>query len=714
MFFTFYSFLKIFFSLLICTLPIIRLFNVKFEIALPVAISLIVFIFYFFGIFFNLEIGLNFLFFIIVFACLIILSNFLKNKKEFFKKIFTPGLLIYFIWLLITYIYYNEQPVSLHDDIHHWWKADINAFKLNSLPVGEKVSNIPHYLPGVSLFSYFILKINGGLNESVALFARSAWIYAIILYLAKYTQWKNYKFLLLFSLFGFLIPNIFNNSGGISFHSLGVDILHSIIFGYAVVLIFFDKFLGNFKFKILEVICVIFSLILIKDSGSFFVLIVISLLALKLFYLNQKFFFQYTPSFILKIFKLKFSDKQINFGFFKKNLQLLKISLVTLILTILSWQVLLLLNSTRSIYNLVYLRLLKQLFFFEIEFPSKIFDIFNLWIKALFTSNILQSKYLQVSFVVFYTIIVFFLLLNRKFLKKKLYFIFGISFFLILYLVLHFLTYIFIFSDGEGYALSSFHRYLLYFTSGIFFIIVAHLLENATLNKNFNYQISIIFLFVILIISNIENYKNKSFKKNSLIQIEEDYYQKKKALEEKFKNFANNESNFSIFYNEALNNLTTDNLDNINVDLLKNFTDLYQEITILKNSHLNFIISRNIEKFSKMINTKYNDAKGICIIEGVEGSGYGYNIEIGVRIAPIKTIRIIAYDSPTNEIKKWHEHILYDSLQKCSYAIVISPNKILINYYSKYFLPSVVDYGFYKVNSTSDNSNKKYFLSFVE
>jgi len=711
MIFTFYSFLKIFLSLFLCTLPIIKIFNVKFEIAIPITISLIVFIFYFFGLFFNLEIGLYFLYFILFFFYFILFINF-QNKKEFYKKIFTPGLLIYFIWLLIIYIYYHQQPISLHDDILHWWKSDINAFKLNSLPAGEKVSSLPHYLPGVSLFSYFILKINGSLNESVALFARSAWIYAIILYLAKYTLWKNYKFLFLFSLFGFLMPNIFNG-GGISFHSLGVDFLHSIIFGYAIVLLFFDKFLNNFKFKILETTCVIFSLILVKDSGSFFALIIISLLVFKLFYLNKNFLFRYCQNFFLKTPKKKFDNNSKDYFTFRKNLQLLKFSIGTLILTILSWQILLLINSTRSFYNLAYLRLLKGLIFFEVKFPPKTFDIFYLWIKALFSSNILQSNYLQISFVLFYAIIIFFLFLNRSYLIKIKYFIFGITFFLVSYLILHFLTYIFIFSDGEGYGLSSFHRYLLYFTSGIFFVIIFFLMQNASLSKNYNYKISLIFLFTILIISNIENYKNKSFKKKTFLQIEENYYKKKEILEVKFKQFEKNEKNLTIFYNKALNNIVSDNLVDINTDILKYFTDINYEINILKNLQTDFIISKNIEKFSKIISAKYSDAKGICIIEGVEGSGYGYNIEIGVRIAPIKTIRIIAYDSPTDETRKWHKNVFYNELQKCSFAIVISPNEILINNYNNFFLTSIINFGFYKVNFTTVNSNKEYFLSLV-
>jgi hypothetical protein len=712
MIFTFYSFLKIFLSLFLCTLPIVRLFNVKFEVALPIAISLIVFTFYFFGLFLNLEIGLYFLYFTLVFIYLILFTNF-QNKREFFKKTFTPGLLIYFVWLLTIYIYYHQQPVSLHDDIHHWWKSDINAFKLNSLPAGEKVSSIPHYLPGVSLFSYFILKINGDLNESVALFARSVWIYAIISYLGKYIEWRNYKLLLFFLLFGFLMPNIFNNSGVISYHSLGVDLLHSTIFGYAIMLLFFDKYKKNFKFKILETICVIFSLILIKDSGSFFVIIIISLLILKLFYLNKKFFFKYIPIFFLRIFNIKSNDNPIDFFIFKKNLQLLKFSVGTLILTVLSWQILLLINSTRSFYNVNYLRLLKEFVFFEVKFPPKTFDIFNLWVKALFSSNILQSNYLQISFVIFYAIIIFFLFLNRNYLKKIKYFIFGITFFLILYLILHFLTYIFIFSDGEGYGLSSFHRYLHYFTSGIFFVIVAFLMQNASLSKSYNYKISIIFLFTILIIANIDNYKNKSFKNKTPIQIEAAYYEKKKILEEKFMQFENNEKNLTKFYNKAVNNIAIDNLDDLNADLLKYFTDISHEINDLKNLQTAFTISKNIEKFSKLISTKYSDAKGICIIEGVVGSGYGYNIEIGVRIAPIKTIRIIAYDSPTDEIRKWHKNKFYNELKKCSFAIVISPNETLINNYGQFFLPSVINFGFYKVNFTTVNSNKEYFLSLV-
>jgi hypothetical protein len=162
-----------------------------------------------------------------------------------------------------------------------------------------------------------------------------------------------------------------------------------------------------------------------------------------------------------------------------------------------------------------------------------------------------------------------------------------------------------------------------------------------------------------------------------------------------------------------LNNIVTDNLVDINTDILKYFTDIDHGINILKNLQTDFTISKNIENFSKIINEKYSDAKGICIIEGVEGSGYGYNIEIGVRIAPIKTIRIIAYDSATDEARKWHKYIFYNELQKCSFAIVISPNEILINNYNNFFLTSIINFGFYKVNFTTVNSNKEYFLSLV-
>ena len=73
-------------------------------------------------------------------------------------------------------------------------------------------------------------------------------------------------------------------------------------------------------------------------------------------------------------------------------------------------------------------------------------------------------------------------------------------------------------------------------------------MQNAALSKNYNYKISLIFLFTILIISNIENYKNKSFKKKTFLQLEEDYYKKKEILEVKFKQFENNEKNRSRFF----------------------------------------------------------------------------------------------------------------------------------------------------------------------
>jgi glucan phosphoethanolaminetransferase (alkaline phosphatase superfamily) len=155
----FFHLLKVLFVLLISTSAISIYFKVRFETALPLTISSIVIVFYIFGIFLNLKLALLFLYCLIPIFFIYVIYQ-VKRNNNVLRKIISPGLLIYSIWILVTYYIYKNQTVIHHDDFSHWFLAISNSYNLDQIPIGIK-SNVVYqdYPPGTTILAYILLKI---------------------------------------------------------------------------------------------------------------------------------------------------------------------------------------------------------------------------------------------------------------------------------------------------------------------------------------------------------------------------------------------------------------------------------------------------------------------------------------------------------------------------------------------------------------------------
>jgi hypothetical protein len=672
----FFHLLKVLFVLLISTSAISIYFKVRFETALPLTISSLVIVFYLFGIFSNLKLGLLCLYCLIPIFFIYVIYQ-VKRNNNVLKKIFSPGLLIYSIWILVTYYIYKNQIVIHHDDFSHWFLAIRNSFNLDQIPIGLK-SNVvfQDYPPGTTILAYILLKIYGSFNQSLALFTMSIWGYAFLAYLTRYLSWKNYKTIAFLSIVGFLIPNTFaiDQTGYLDYHTyLMVDYLLAITFGYG--LIISESFKDNkiSDWKILELIINIITLVLIKKVGIFLALVVLILSTINS-YKNHK----------------------------KNNYKTIIASgLITFFIAIYSWKIYLHTNNViTSNINANFSYFFKNIYTsIEIASSERLNEIFQLYIKGLSHFNILNGEKIKLSFLVYYLLIAFvfyYIKLNinsKKILEKYLPNIFLFLLFIPIFLIGHFIMYAFIFSDGEAYGLSSFLRYLLFITAGVFIFLINILIKNGFKSNNANSRI-ILYFIMSLVILNVPFYETKKHPDAYALDV---YTLKESIKYDLMKIEKGTQNQLSI-------NWAKTKLNQIENNDFNNFEDLglINRIASLSSIQSNTSIEKNIQKFIKILH-RYNNISGLCFIEGKEGTSYGYALMVRNEMAPLQVRRILTYNyNDINDINI-HKSQFLAEIKNCTEAFVIEPNKILSDQYGEYFTSQIVNLGLYHVDWTSKN-----------
>jgi hypothetical protein len=668
----FFHLLKALFVLLISTSAISIYFKVKFETALPLTISSLVIVFYIFGIFSNLKLGLLFLYCLIPIFFIYVIYQ-VKRNNNVLKKIITPGLLLYSIWILVTYYIYKNQTVIHHDDFSHWFLAIRNSYNLDQIPIGINSNVIfQDYPPGTTILAYILLKIYGNFNQSLALFTMSIWGYAFVAFLTRYLSWKNYKTIALLSIAGFLIPNTFaiNQTGSEDYHTyLMVDYLLAIIFGYG--LIISESFKDNkiSDWKILELIINIITLILIKKVGIFLALVVLVLSTINSYKNNHK----------------------------KNNyITIITSGFITFFIAIYSWKVYLHTNNViASNINANFSYFLKDPYTsIKIASSERLNEILQLYIKGLSHYNILNGERIKLSFLAYYLLIAFvfyYIKINinsKKILEKYLPNIFPLLFFIFIFLIGHFIMYAFIFGDGESFGLSSFLRYLLFITAGVFIFLIDILIKNGFKFNSINSRIFLYFIMSIVIL-NAPSYETKKH---------HDFYKLKESIKSDLMKIEKGTQNqLSI-------NWAKTKLNQIENNDFNNFEDLglINRIAILSSEERIASDDKNLQKFIKILH-QYNNIDGLCFIEGKEGTSYGHALMVRNEMAPLQVRRILTYNYRDINDINIHKSQFLAEIKNCTEAFVIEPNKILSDQYGEYFTSKIVSLGLYHVYWKSKN-----------
>lgn len=677
--------------LAIANIPLICRFKIKFEEALPTTISLIVIWLYFFGLIGYLNTGFYVLSVVIATtapACL----YFSQSFKNILKNTLTPGFFIYIIWLLLVFLTYSNLNITHHDDFSHWGLASKNTYLLNAIAVGDKANTIfQDYPPGTALLSYWLLKLKGVFSEPIVLFSMSIWGYAVIAYPIKYLEWKNYKTALIYAFAGFFIPVAFSLDQNVpmDYHTyLMVDYLLALIFGYALIL----AANVNHKytpFDLIKLTTVIFALVLIKQAGVYLSLAVI---ALSLFNINRT---RDKPNAHIKNNNGKLNLLKINPG------KILAISItLSLLIAYASWKFFLNLNTVAEaniIHN--FSAFMHQLITLNVDLPERSFKVLTIYLNALYKIS-LTSGPIKISFAGFCCLIIFgiYIFYQNTVNKNSQRALIGnsviIFIFLITYIIAHLTLYAVVLSDGEAYGLSSFLRYLLYFTAGMFvFILGTSMKYGFELNNN-NYKY-LSYLLMLLLFLNMNDFKKDK---------EPDLDSLKKEVSDSLKK--DSTSNIPYLSKWAQLELEkTGNGDFSNTVDIKVIEDINKIKAI---NDVNLIEKKLglLEKIAKNNNILYTRGKSLCLFEGIGGSSYGYALMLRNKLAPVHVERILSYESHTESERAWHKSLFILAARSCAQIFLIEPNDVIEKQYNVFFSTPMKNYGLYDL-TWSDKDNVK-------
>lgn len=253
-------------------------FNKRFEEILPISTTLMIAISFLFGIFGLLKYSIYALLAITIMLYGIGIYKIVKNGKfnEFITNFFTPGFLIYIILSIFFLVTIKGKMFDSWDEFSHWGDivkvmTTIDDFGTN--PMSKSIFQT--YPPGMSLFQYLIEKLNylvyhQVFTEWLAYFAYYILAIAYIVPITKKFAFKNIFAILTYIVSVIFVPFIFFN--GI-YYQLYIDPFLSFLIVGGFTILFLDE--QNCLLSYLLVSCNIFMLVLAKDVGLLFAIVLV-------------------------------------------------------------------------------------------------------------------------------------------------------------------------------------------------------------------------------------------------------------------------------------------------------------------------------------------------------------------------------------------------------------------------------------------------------
>lgn len=620
--FHFFNLLSVLFCIIAASSFFIAKFKVKFEESVAVCITAIVLLLYFFGLFGVLKYGLYVVNSLIFISTLYALFHVRKEKTTFFKNLLTPGFFLYLVWCFGIYLCYRDQMITLHDDFSHWALAAKNTYVLDAIAAGKNATTIyQDYPPATALLQYWLTNFTRNFCEPLVLLSMSIWGFSVLCYPSRYLNWTHYKAISLYAVCGFIIPFAFRYEQP-QFNSfyefLMVDYLLAILFGYSLTLAAESK-KDMSRFEIFRLLLAIMVMPLVKKVGIFLALPVLVITVYRIFDMTNK-----------KVF-----------------LKRAALFIITLVLVVKSWsrfcrKEMVELSSVNNGFSIA----LTKIFSLSQAFPEKTGDVFKLYINALLSLSV-TNGILHMSVAIYFLAIMgfsyFYFRSAEPLEKKNALRIFQILFvFLITHIIGHSFMYLFVLSDGEAYRLSSFLRYLLFFTAGIFIFLLNSLLRSGFQNHNQKARTMsfVVMLMILLTAIKFEAPKTKAEK----------------------------EAEFPILAIQQ-----------------KEVKDL---------ASLDTVIQKYFEPHSNRF---------LCFFEGESGTTYGLALLQRYKYVPLHVSRILSWEPANEHEAQWKDSKFNDDLKKCDYLFLIGLNNTLVKNFSKFFTSRLEEHGFYEIVKNENN-----------
>lgn len=257
----------------------------KFEEALPVAASGMIFCLYMFALFHHLALGVWILLVggVAALAATAVGMIISRNEKPW-SQMFTPGFAAFLLVALWVLISCRGFFATQWDDFSHWQLVVKNMMLLDDLPASYTEATVTYrsYLPGSSLFAYFFTKLSGIFNEGDVQRSVNILIFCFLLPLMRTQDWRHWKSALGMALALFMLPLAFEQR---AYQIAYVDVA----LGCMVLFVLCEWFLRpHDRYSIVAVAATIMLLTLVKDSGFPLALFLIVLMTIDCVCCQQK------------------------------------------------------------------------------------------------------------------------------------------------------------------------------------------------------------------------------------------------------------------------------------------------------------------------------------------------------------------------------------------------------------------------------------------
>ena len=450
-------------------------------------------IIYITGLFDNLYLGIKIvqvIFILSFFYNLIFIIKSIKNKeiKDEVKKIFTPGLFVYIGFFLLLIIINYNRIFEEYDEFNHWAVIVKNMYINNAYgTIENSIVTFNEYPPFTAIFQYLFLKLSGGYSEDLIIISQGMLYISIIIPICEHVDFgKNFSKLLLIIPTIIMLPLIFYKN---FFINILVDGFLGVLFGIGMFLIYKEN---DFYRNVLFVLILI-ALILTKNIGVFFVILLILFECIKI---------------IRK----------------KENIKKIFVFLIISLVFICSWNIKI--TKTKAIREW---KFNQEDFYINIKIKD---EIINNYVKAVFLKESFTERHL--SLIICITLLsVCFIYSYKISLNKREYIIKTIEFAvsLILFAIGLLILYIRIFNIDEANNLASFERYMST-------ILLSWLIFNFfvwDLKKEIKHSTYYIILIIMFAFMPLENIYTKYINNKEYINIshtKRNYYTKIKDYED--------------------------------------------------------------------------------------------------------------------------------------------------------------------------------------
>lgn len=504
------------FILLAITVSYSGFFKKRFEEVLPITVLSMTLLMYVCSILGSLKVGYYAVIGLTILAIGFSLYFVWKDKKEFFMRSLTPGLLFFVLFFGFIWWDHRGRLLTQWDEFSHWGLTVKNMFALDVL--GNQsiaTTTFKSYPPAIALFQYFLQKLSGVFIEGNLYRAINVFNIALLIPILKFTTLKEPKKFLMLAFTVLVVPLAFYYE---FYHTIYVDATLGVIFGY-ILYSYFSQPMS--KFNLLNLSLAFATLILTKETG--FGLAAISLVII-------------LPDLILNRLEVK--------SFMKQNRYVNKVMLILPLITILfakySWSWYLKICQTGSYWGEPGVTLQKVLNLYADDQPvyrkQTMINFFNALFTDKITGFMIDINFIGCLFIFALLGASLVYLTNKKYQIRIKWAIRLIFMGCLIFAASLLSVYLFTYSEGEATGLASLARYLGTYLTGFFIFLVYMLLSvDSDESKKFKPYLPLACVVFCLIFINIKPLLNSTilapYYIDQSVETRWDYYEMEKLLE---------------------------------------------------------------------------------------------------------------------------------------------------------------------------------------